>query len=164
MKKSIIVARTINHVIGHQGKLPWYLPKDLQHFKQKTMGHHVIMGRKTFESLPHALPGRKLIILSQNPHYRLQNSYTAPNLKTAFAIAAQNQASEVFIAGGAAVYAMALSEADRIYLTFIHAEIKGDAFFPIIENHEWEETCKSTHGPDTKHAHFYDFIELQRRL
>jgi len=164
MIKSIIVAESINHVIGNQGKLPWHMPADMKHFRNITMGHHVIMGRKTFESIPHGLPGRKLIVLSQQANYHAENTTVVPNFESAFQIAQQAHATEVFIAGGAAIYQEALGWADKIYLTRIEAEIAGDAFFPALNERDWIKVSSMYHPPDIHHAYGYDFIELKRRI
>jgi dihydrofolate reductase len=164
MIKSIIVARSINHVIGKGGKLPWHLPADMRHFKKTTYGHHVIMGRKTFESLPGLLPGRKLIVLSHDPDYHAEGCTVVSSLHTALDVAREANETEVFIAGGAAVYREALVGADKIYLTLVHADIQGDTFFPLLENHEWTEINRFSYPADDQHAYAYEFIELARRI
>ncbi|MHB9147136.1 MAG: dihydrofolate reductase [Candidatus Amoebophilus sp.] len=164
MIKSIIVAKAVNHVIGNKGRLPWHMPADLKHFKELTGGHHVIMGRKTFESLPGPLPGRKIIILSQSLNYKVEDCTVVPSLEMALKIANQANETEVFIAGGAAVYREALGIVDKIYLTVIHTDVEGDTFFPILEDHQWTEVSIVSHNPDIKHVYAYDFIELARRI
>ena len=160
MTRSIIVAKAMNQVIGNNGRLPWHLPADMQHFKDTTLGHHVIMGRKTFESLPGPLPGRKLIILSRNLNYQAPDSLVAPELRAALALAEQASETEVFIAGGGAVYAEALPWVDKLYLTEVQAQVKGDAFFPILDSQAWVEVKRVSHKPDAKHPYAYDFVEL----
>nr|AIA15245.1 Dihydrofolate reductase [uncultured bacterium] len=164
MIKSIIVAESINHVIGNQGKLPWHMPADMKHFRNITMGHHVIMGRKTFESIPHGLPGRKVIVLSQQAGYRAENAIVVSNWKAAFEVAQQVQETEVLIAGGATIYQEALEWVDKIYLTRIEAEITGDAFFPELNERNWRTISSMYHPPDAQHAYGYDFVELKRRV
>ncbi|ACE05737.1 hypothetical protein Aasi_0300 [Candidatus Amoebophilus asiaticus 5a2] len=164
MIKSIIVAKAVNHVIGNKGRLPWHMPADLKHFKELTGGHHVIMGRKTFESLPGSLPDRKIIILSQSLNYKVEDCTVVPSLEMALEIANQANETEVFIAGGAAVYREALGIVDKIYLTVIHTDVEGDTFFPTLKDHQWTEVSIVSHNHDIKHAYAYDFIELAKRI
>jgi dihydrofolate reductase len=163
MLKSIIVAKADNQVIGNNNQMPWHLPNDLKHFRQTTLGHHVIMGRKTFESLPKALSGRKLIVVSHNPHYEASGSMTAKSLIEALALAEQAGETEVFIAGGGSVYQEALSLVDQIYLTEIKASMAGDTFFPLLDKNEWIEVERVAHKPDDQHVYGYDFVKLVRR-
>jgi dihydrofolate reductase len=164
MIKSIIVARSENYVIGNKGMLPWHMPADMKHFKRLTDGHHIIMGRKTFESLPASLPGRKIIILSQSLGYQVEGCTVVTSLEIALEVAKQANETEVFVAGGAAVYREALDMVDKIYLTVIHAQVEGDTFFPVLESHQWTEINRVSHNPDIKHAYPYDFIELARHI
>lgn len=164
MIKSIIVARSANHVIGNRGTLPWRMPADMRHFKKLTDGHHVIMGRKTFESLPGPLLGRKIIILSQSLNYQVEGCIIVPSLEMALEVAKQAKETEVFVAGGAAVYREALDIVDKIYLTLIHTQIEGDTFFPALDDRKWTEISIVSHNSDIKHAYPYDFIELARRI
>jgi dihydrofolate reductase len=161
--KSIIVAKAENHVIGLNNQLPWHLPKDLQHFKHTTMGHYVILGRSTFVSMKNPLSGRKLIVLTRNLHYHAAGCTIAHDINTAFSVAEQAGAAEVLIAGGAAVYRATLPLADKIYLTEIKTELKGDAFFPMINANEWQEVSRIHHPADEKHLYAYDFVELNRK-
>ena len=162
MIKTIIAAKSSNHVIGNNNQLPWHMPADLQHFRRLTLGHHVIMGRRTYESLPRPLVGRKLIVLSRNSAYHAQGCHTAPDLKAAFRIAEQAGETEVFIAGGSAIYQAAIAWVDKMYLTEIKTEIIGDTFFPAINMHEWREIQRSSHKPDDQNCYAYDFVELMR--
>ena len=162
MIKSIIAAKTTNYVIGNNNQLPWHMPADLQHFRSLTLGHHVIMGRRTYESLPRTLVGRKLIDLSHNICYQARDCHTAPNLKAAFKIAEKAGETEVFIAGGSTLYHAAIAWVDKMYLTEIKTEIIGDTFFPAINMNEWRETKRIGHKPDNQHCYAYDFVELMR--
>lgn len=164
MIKSIIVAESINHVIGKEGRLPWHMPADIKHFRNTTMGHHVIMGRKTFESIAHGLPGRIIIVLTQQPDYQAKNATVVTSFESACQVAQQANETEVFIAGGAAIYKEALDWVDKIYLTRIEAEIIGDAFFPPLNEQDWIKLSSIYHPPDIHHAHAYDFIELKRHI
>jgi dihydrofolate reductase len=115
MVKSIIVAKAYNQVIGYKQQLPWHLPNDLSYFKQLTLGHHVILGRKTFESLPKSLPGRILIIITRNLKYKAAGCYIAFSLQEALKIAEKSGETEVFIAGGGKLYQEALPITDQVY-------------------------------------------------
>ena len=132
-----IVAMAENRVIGRNGGIPWDLPEDRQHFRELTWGHPVIMGRKTFESIGHPLPGRENIVLSRQREYRPEGCLVAPDLGSA--LDACPGSGEVFICGGAEVFREALPQADRIYLTMGHIQVEGDAFFPDLPAGEFAE-------------------------
>ena len=163
MTKSIIVAKTENHVIGKDGHLLWHLPKDMQHFKRTTMGHHVIMGSKTFTSIEKPLPGRKLIIMTRTPNYCVEGCTVMQDITAALAVAEQAGETEVFIAGGGEIYQATLALADKIYLTEIKVDLRGDTFFPMITTNEWEEIKRIQHPRDAQHAYAYDFVEMVRK-
>lgn len=164
MIKSIIVAKTKNHVIGKNNQLLWHMPQDMQHFKRTTLGHHVMMGRKTFESINKPLPGRKLIIVTRNPHYRVEGCTIVHDTTAALVVAEQTGATEIFIAGGGEIYKETLAVVDKIYLTEIKAQLEGDVFFPIINVNEWQEVKRICHAADAKHSYAYDFVELARKI
>jgi dihydrofolate reductase len=132
---SLIVAMDPNRVIGNEGKLPWHLPAELQRFKALTMGHHLIMGRKTWQSIGRPLPGRTSIVLTRDPAYRAPGALVATSLEAALALAAPD--AEPFIIGGAQVFRDALPLAHRIYLTRVQREYHGDVFFPTLALDEW---------------------------
>lgn len=136
MMISLIVAMAENRTIGKDNKLPWKLPADLQRFKKLTTGHAVIMGRKTFESIGRPLPQRQNIVISRNPNFKAAGIEVASSLSKALEAA---KGDEVFVIGGQQIYAEALALADRIYLTLIHEEIDGDAFFPEFDPGLFEE-------------------------
>lgn len=145
IRLSLIVAQARNRVIGARGQLPWRLKDDLAHFKRTTMGAPVIMGRKTWESLPkRPLPGRANIVISRDWDYDAAEarvySSVVPALNAARAIAMRAGQQEVFVIGGAAIYEAALQLADRIYLTEVDAAPEGDAFFPQLDIAHWRET------------------------
>ncbi len=125
---SIIAALTKNRIIGKQGKIPWHLPEDMAHFKNTTMGHSIIMGRKTFDSLGKPLSGRKNIVITHNASWKQEGVQTANSLEQALSFC-QNE-KEVFIIGGAEIYTQAYSRADRLIFTFIEEDFEGDTFFP----------------------------------
>src|SRR5688572_13271277 len=132
---SIIVAMSRNRVIGANGAIPWHLPEELKRFKSVTMGHPIIMGRKTYESIGRLLPGRTTVIVSRQPAYRVPGAIVAHSLGEA--IAACNGDDEIFVIGGAEIYAQALARADRIYLTTVETEVAGDATFPEFDLKDW---------------------------
>lgn len=137
MRKALIVAMSRNRVIGRNNKLPWYLPGDLRYFKQATMGKPIIMGRKTWDSIGRPLPGRMNVVISRNPEWEAPaGTVAAESLEDAL-VKAEAQAEieggdEVMIIGGGQIYAEALPMVDRIYVTQVHAEVEGDAFFPEV--------------------------------
>lgn len=156
---SIIAAVARNGVIGIDNRLPWRLPEDLQHFKRLTLGHHLIMGRKTFESIGRPLPGRVTVILTRDPSYRVQACLTAGSIEDALRLCGDDP--EVFGVGGAELYAQLLPMADRLYLTEIEADYTGDAFFPAFDRRQWQELAREPHVSDTGLA--YTFVTYQRR-
>ncbi len=157
---SIIVAMAQNRVIGKDNALPWHLPADLKHFKAMTLGKPIIMGRKTWESLPGKLPDRTHIVVTANPDYQADGCVVVNSLEQA--IAAAGVAPEVMIVGGAMLYGQALSLADRIYLTMVEADAEGDIQFPEYDQQQWRETARERHPGDDKNPHAYSFITLSR--
>ena len=138
MKKNItiIVAAAANHAIGKDNQLLWHLAEDLKRFKRLTSGHAIIMGRKTFESLPKALPHRTNIVISRNPSYRATGALVCENLEAA--LEACQKDPQPFIIGGGEIYKQALSLADTIELTRVYQDFEGDTFFPEIDPHQWK--------------------------
>ena len=162
MRKNIIVAMDKNGGIGIEDRLPWHLPADLRRFKELTMGHHLIMGRKTYESVGRPLPGRKTIVLSRDPGYLPEGCLKASNLQQAFSIAEGNGEDEVFICGGASVYREALKAADRLYLTRIHANFQTDTTFPGWEPSNWNQVSVENHAIDEVHPYPFSFIIYEK--
>ena len=158
---SIIVAMARNRVIGKNNRLPWHLPADLKHFKETTMGHPIIMGRKTYESIGRPLPGRTNIVVTRNPEFRAEGCTVVHSLEEA--LRAAEEAEEVFVIGGATLYREALPIANRIYLTLVEADIEGDTLFPEIDSDSWEEVHCETHPSDERNPYAYSFIELKRK-
>ncbi len=152
MKLSIIAAMTESRVIGLNNELPWRIPEDLKRFKAVTMGHPIIMGRKTYESIGRPLPGRRNIVISQTPGFAPAGVTVVPSLNEALALCPESE-GERFVIGGARVFQDALPLADRLYLTFVHNEFKGDTHFPAFELRRdfkvIENTPGRTHGPDS---------------
>ena len=162
MRKSIIVAMDQNGGIGTENRLPWHFPADLRRFKELTMGHHLIMGRNTYESIGRPLPGRKMIVLSRDPGYQPDGCLKALSLVQAFSIAQASGEDEVFICGGATVYREALEAADRLYLTRIHAKYQTDASFPDWDPSNWNRLSIENHAADEKHAYPFSFIIYEK--
>jgi dihydrofolate reductase len=158
---SLIVAMAKNRVIGINNTLPWHLPADLKHFKALTMGHHMIMGRKTFESIGRPLPGRITVVVTRDADYSVPGVIVANSLEAA--ISACGNDDEIFVIGGAELYRQAINLADRIYLTEIDADIQGDAHFAEFDSKLWQETERMEHVPDEKNAHSYHFVVYDRK-
>lgn len=161
MNISIIVAIAQNHAIGFENKLLYWLPNDLKRFKALTTGHTIIMGRRTFESLPKgALPNRRNIVLSRQD---IEFAGAEHFISLGAALAQCQQEEEVFIIGGASVYQEAMSLADTLYITHIEDTPKeADAFFPEIDPQIWKETGREVHPTDEKHLYPYQFIDYKR--
>ena len=159
---SIIVAIAENNAIGFENKLIYWLPNDLKRFKALTTGHTIVMGRRTFESLPKgALPNRRNIVLSRQGK---AEDFPNADLYSTLDEALASCQGEVYIIGGASVYKEALPLADRLCLTFVHdTPEKADTFFPQINNNEWVETFREEHDADEKHSHRYTFVDLERK-
>ncbi len=158
---SIIAAMAENRVIGVNNTLPWRLPADLRHFRQLTTGHHVIMGRRNYESIGKPLPDRTNIVITRNPAYQAPGCRVKHSL--ADALRGIQDDPEVFIIGGAEIYRQAIADADRIYLTLVHADINGDTFFPEFELREWHETSRTRHEADEKNPYAYSFVTYDRK-
>jgi dihydrofolate reductase len=159
---SLIVAAAENNVIGKNNQLIWRLPADLAFFKQKTTGHTIIMGRKTYDSMGRVLPNRTNIIISRQNNFQISGAITAASLEDALQKVA-DKSSEVFIIGGAEIYRQALPIAGKIYLTRVHGEFEGDTFLPEIPSYDWEEVSREKHLPDDKNPYPYSFIELVKK-
>ena len=158
---SLIVAMTENRVIGRDGDMPWRLSADLKRFKRITMGHHMIMGRKTFDSIGRPLPGRTTIVLSRAAKYEDPQIKVARSLDEVFSVAAADD--EVFITGGAQIYELALPRVDRIYLTQVHCTLEGDTLFPKVNWKQWRLVDQEEHQADEKNHYDYSFLTYERR-
>ena len=150
-----------NRVIGVNNTLPWRLPADLQHFRQLTTGHHVIMGRRNYESIGKPLPDRTNIVVTRNPQYRAPGCQVKHSL--AEALHDIQDDPEIFIIGGSEIYRQSISTADRIYLTLVHAEINGDTFFPEFDPMEWDETGRTRREADEKNPYPCSFVIYDRK-
>jgi dihydrofolate reductase len=140
---SIIVAIANNQVIGINNTLPWHLPEDLKRFRALTTGHHIIMGRKTYESLGRLLPGRTTVIVTRNKNFRLEGALIAHSLEGAVALCKSDD--EVFLIGGAELYQDGLKLANKLYITEVDLTVDGDAFFPEFDLNLWQETSREAH-------------------
>ncbi len=161
MTVSIIAAVSDNNVIGRHNAIPWHLSTDLKRLKTLTMGHHMVMGRKTFESLGRPLPGRTIVVITHDASFKPDGVLTAPSLDGALDLASLDD--EIFVAGGAQIYEQALHRADRMYLTRVHAEIDGDAFFPEFDDvTEWNLVDAEHCEADDKNEYPYSFLTYER--
>ncbi len=161
-KITIIAAIAENNAIGKNQQLLCHMPADMKRFKELTTGHAVIMGRKTFESLPHALPNRKNVVLTTLPEAVFMDSFACESMGTALDLCEKED--EIFIIGGALVYRQALRIADRMLITRIHHEFKdADAFFPVVNWNLWEETEREDFPADDKNPYPYSFVTYMRK-
>jgi dihydrofolate reductase len=160
---SLLVAADEDGGIGVVNRLPWRLSSDLKKFKALTMGHHLIMGRKTYESIGRALPGRTSIVITRNPDYQAEGVIIAHSLPEALEIAQDAGEEEAFVIGGGEIFFQALTIAHRIYLTRVHATVKADVFFPVLDLEEWEQKHSEFQAPDEKNEFPFTFYILERK-
>lgn len=160
---SAIVAVSKNGVIGNAGKIPWNLPAEQAIFKQTTMGHPIIMGRKTHESIGRALPGRTNIVITRQKKYQAEGCTVVESLEQAIRSAKEAEGSdEVFIIGGEGIYKEAIPLLGKIYLTEVNADVEGDTFF-MFDRSKWQELSRKAHKADDKNPYDYSFVILDRR-
>ncbi|MGQ8366260.1 type 3 dihydrofolate reductase [Glaciecola sp. 1036] len=158
----MIAAMANNRVIGLDNQMPWHLPADLKHFKAVTLGKPVVMGRKTYESIGKALPGRKNIVITRNQAYQLTDAIVVETIESALKVASI-ESSEVMIIGGGAIYEAVLPLADKLFLTFIDLEVEGDTQFPDYNAQaKWIEVDSEHHLADEKNPYDYKFVTLER--
>lgn len=162
MKVSLIAAAAENDVIGKDNDLPWRLPDEFRHFKRTTEGHHVIMGRRTWESRGKPLPNRVNLVVTSRPDYPAAGATTVRSLGEALDLARAAGETEAFVIGGTALYAEALGVADTIILTRVHAEFEGDAVFPKFDPSQWIEVSRERHEIDDRHAWAWTIFVYQR--
>ena len=148
-------------VIGIENRLPWRLPADMKHFRALTLGKAVLMGRKTFDSIGKPLAGRTNIVVTQDREFRPEGVSVAHSIEEALTLAGDKE--EIMVIGGASFYAQLLPRAQRLYLTEIHQDFLGDAFFPAWQADEWRETARDDHAPDGDNPYSYSFVTLERR-
>ena len=163
---SMIAAVSKNQVIGKNNDLPWKLPDDMKFFMETTKGHHAIMGRKNYESIPHKfkpLPNRPNIVVTRQNNFNAPGCIVVDSLEKGLAIARDNQEAEAFIIGGAEIYKLGMSYANRLYLTEINAEIQGDTFFPQYDKAKWLEISRVHHDKDERHSYEFDFVIYDKK-
>jgi len=159
MSLAIIVAMAKNRTIGLNNGLPWRCPEDLKRFKALTMGHHMIMGRKTFDSIGKPLPGRTTVVVSRDRNLKLEGCTVVNSLPEAIASCARDP--QIFVVGGADIYAQTLALADTLYITEIQKEVNGDAVFPGFDKSEWQEVSRELRRQETPEPLEYHFITYQ---
>lgn len=159
---TFVVAASRNNVIGKDNQLLWRLPNDMRYFKNVTWGMPVVMGRKTFESLGKALVGRRNIVLTRNAQWEAPDVATVPDFAKALELVREMEVKEVMVIGGGEIFNMLLPQAGRIHLTRVHASFEGDAFFPELDDKEWELVSNVDHPVDDKHAYSYSFQVWER--
>lgn len=162
MKLSAIVAISKNNVIGKDNELPWYLPADLKYFKKITINHPVIMGRKSYEAIGQPLPKRTNIVLTRDPYFIASSIIVAHSVEEALALAYDIDTDEVFVIGGAMIFEHCLPFLDRLYITEIHADFDGDAFFPEWNREDWKLISEDHHTSDKKNEFDYSFKIYER--
>lgn len=163
LKISLISAVAQNGVIGRQNDLPWHLPDDFAYFKRKTSHHPIIMGRKSLEALGKPLPNRTNIVVTRNADFQAAGVTVVHTLDDAIAEAQAINQEEIFVIGGAEIYAIALPMATTLYLTEIHKAYDGDAYFPDYDKNEWDEVSRVPHPADDRHETGFDFVAYERR-
>ncbi len=162
---SLIAAVAENMVIGKNNDLPWNLPDDMKYFMQTTKTHHVIMGRKNYESIPEKfrpLPNRRNIVITRQQNFQAPGCDVVHSLDDALSIAQKNNEAEVFIIGGAEIFKQGMKFTQRMYLTEIHAEVEGDIYFPPFDKTEWKEISRTHHNEDERHKYAFDFVLYER--
>jgi len=157
---SIVAALAHNRAIGRNNSMPWRLPEDLKRFKRLTMGHAVIMGRKTFESIGSALPGRSNIVITRSRDWTPSGCVVAHSLEAAFAACGESR--EAFVIGGAQIYALALPYAQHLYMTEIEHDFQGDTFFPEFDRSHWRELSRERRVSGGADTFDYSFVEYER--
>jgi dihydrofolate reductase len=161
MSLSIIVAMAKNRTIGVNNTLPWRCPEDLKHFKALTMGHHMIMGRKTFDSIGKPLPGRTTVVVTRDKELKIEGCLIAHSLQDAIKLCAGD--AEAFIVGGADIYSQSLQLADTLYVTEIQQDVEGDAHFPEFDRNLWQETARDMRTQETPQPLAYHFVTYCRK-
>ena len=167
MKLSLICAMASNGIIGRNNGLPWHLPEDLKYFKATTMGHSIIMGRKTWESIGRPLPGRTSIVVTRDTEYVAEGAKVVHSIEEALrlaeSIALIDGAEEAFLIGGAALYAAAMPMADRFHLTRVHAEVEGDTALTGFDESEWQEISRDDFQRNEANPYDYSICILEKR-
>jgi len=166
MKVALIAALAQNRTIGINNQLPWHLPNDLKYFKRTTMDKPILMGRKTYDSIGRPLPGRTNIVLTRDQEFKAEGVIVANSLEQAIEsarnVGAVSSVSEVMIIGGEQLYCLTLPIADRLYLTQVHAQVEGDAFFPEFDKDQWVEVSKEDYSAEGSNPYDYSFVVYDR--
>lgn len=157
---TIIAAAGENNALGKDNDLVWHLPDDFKRFKRLTSGHHIIMGRKTFESFPKLLPGRKHVIITRKEDYHPDNTSVVHSLEEAIRISKLDE--QPFIIGGGEIYKIAMEKAEKIELTRVHGEFEADTFFPEIDENKWKLVKEEFHDKDEKHKYSFTYLTYER--
>ena len=160
MKISLIAAMADNGVIGIENRLPWCLPADMKWFRDNTMGKPIVMGRKTFDSIGKALPGRTNIVVTRDTSFKADNCLVTHDFEEA--VSAAGEVDELMVIGGASFYEQTLPRADRLYLTLVHASIEGDAWFPKVDFSQWNEVSRKDCSSDAKNPFEHSFVVFER--
>ncbi|MFY0640787.1 MAG: type 3 dihydrofolate reductase [Bermanella sp.] len=166
MKLALIAAYAQNRVVGIDNKLPWHLPEDLKYFKRCTSGKAIIMGRKTFDSIGRPLPNRTNIVISRNPEFNVNGVKVVSTLDEAIELAKAvneiNGIDEIMVIGGATIYELTLPLADRLYLTHVHANVEGDAYFPEVDFSSWHEVERADYSASETNPYDYSFVVYEK--
>lgn len=161
---SAIVATDKNGVIGKDGDIPWHLPADLKYFKRRTLNHHILMGRKSFESIGRPLPKRTNIVITHNPFYLASNCLVVPSLEEGLRLAEENGEEEAFVIGGGEIYRLAIPLVHRLYLTEVETEVEGgDTYFPDWDPEAWELRSSERREPDEDNEYAFTFKVFERK-
>ncbi len=160
---SCIVATSKNGVIGKDNDIPWYLPADLKYFKKITSGHHIVMGRKCYQSIGRPLPNRTNIVLTRDPYFMSSNILVAHSIEEGLQIAHDNGESECFIIGGGKIYDQSRSLWDKVYLTEVEVEVDGDVYFDKLDPLDWNQLSEEKHLKDAKNDFDYTFKVFTRK-
>lgn len=159
-EKILIVAQTENHVIGKDNTIPWHLPRDLRHFKETTISHHIIMGHRTYTSVAKALPGRVNHVISRDPGLHLPDATVHATPEAA--LCACESAEKVFLIGGATIYRVLIDKVDALMVTWIHTTLDGDTYFPAIDPTVWRECARTFFAKDAKNLYDMSFVKYTR--
>jgi len=159
---SLVAAIDQKGGIGRDNRLPWHLSDDLKHFRRLTMGHHVLMGRKTYQSSQGKMPGRKLIVLTRSAEFQAADAQTVPSLDAGIQFAQAARETELFVIGGAQVFAQTLPIADRLYYTEVHADSGADTFSPIFDRNQWKEISRQDFPAGPKNDYPFTVLHLER--
>ncbi len=163
---SLIATLTKNRVIGKNNDLPWHLPDDMKYFMQTTKAHHVIMGRKNYESIPEKfrpLPNRTNIVVTRQKDFQAPGCILVNSIEDGIAMARAAGETELFIIGGSEIYALGMPHADLLYLTEIDTTLEGDTWFPSFNKNEWQELSRIQHEADARHAYAFDFVVYRQK-